>query len=151
MDFLLLAPPALAHNHEVAATFDVATCIHLRLFLTKKKHSLVLPSLSLSPHADPNVEVVYVSPVSLDQEILDYYHSLLSTALSGGSAVERVHIISPDISLPPHPLPLSTVLTLNPRSAPVRCYVRHGQYINVCQCTIFIIRREFILDSINTN
>ncbi|CAI8053072.1 IQ domain-containing protein H [Geodia barretti] len=66
---------------------------------------------------DPNVEVVYISPVSLDQEILDYYGSLLATGPSGSqSAMERVHIVTPDVSLPPHPLPLSSLLTLNPRT-----------------------------------
>ena len=73
--------------------------------------------IPLSLHADPNVEVVYISPVSLDQEILDYYGSLLATGPSGSqSAMERVHIVTPDVSLPPHPLPLSSLLTLNPRS-----------------------------------
>jgi hypothetical protein len=66
---------------------------------------------------DPNVEVVYLSPVPLDREIVDYYSSLLAMGPAGsGTSMDRVHIVSPDLSLPPHPLPLSSLLSLSPRT-----------------------------------
>ena len=90
---------------------------------------LIVP---LSLHADPNVEVVYISPVTLDQEIVDYCGSLLATGPSGSqSAMERVSVVTPDISLPPHPLPLSSLLTLNPRY--------ENQLLTLCEAICYIV------------
>jgi hypothetical protein len=68
---------------------------------------------------DPNVEVVYISPVEVDSEVLDYYTRLLAMGPAGSeTAMDRVHIITPDHlhSFPSHTLPLSTLLTLSPRT-----------------------------------
>ena len=77
-----------------------------------------IPSHPIPSHplpSDPDVEVVYISPVPLSQEVLDHYSELMALSPSQ-SARERVHIVTPDLSLPPHPLALSTLLTHNPRS-----------------------------------
>ena len=62
------------------------------------------------------MEVIYISPHSIDVEILDYYTSLLS--LSDDDVIDRIHYITPDHIFHPHSFSLSTLLTLNPRSLP---------------------------------
>lgn len=60
--------------------------------------------------------MVYISPVAVESEILEYYTRLLNIGPSSNDRpLERVHIVTPDLSLSPHPLPLSTLLTINPR------------------------------------
>lgn len=73
--------------------------------------------------ADPNVEVVYVSPRPVDQEVLDYYHKLLAMRhqVSGASGEEfhqRIHIVTPEYagSFSHHNFSLSTELLYSPQA-----------------------------------
>jgi IQ domain-containing protein H len=52
---------------------------------------------------DPNVEIIYISPFNLGNEVLSYYFSILQT-LGIENAKERFHLIVPTMSsvLPPH-------------------------------------------------
>lgn len=52
---------------------------------------------------DPNVEIIYISPFELGNEVLSYYFSILQT-LGIENAKERFHLIVPTMSteLPPH-------------------------------------------------
>ena len=45
---------------------------------------------------DPNVEVIYISPVMVTEEIAHYYKRLLAMGAGGDERVwERVHLITP--------------------------------------------------------
>ena len=75
---------------------------------------------------DPNVEVVYVSPRPVDQEVLDYYHKLLALGNQRGGAAEkeeeesrqRIHIVTPEHAgeFSHHNLSLSTELLYSPQA-----------------------------------
>lgn len=45
---------------------------------------------------DPNVEVIYISPITIKRELEDYYQSLLAMGPGGEDAMKRVHIITPE-------------------------------------------------------
>ena len=81
--------------------------------------------------ADPNVDVVYVSPRRIDSEVLDYYHKLLAMGSHGeqeeGGAVggdkgaefrRRIHIVTPEYAgaFAQHNLSLSTELLYSPKA-----------------------------------
>ena len=81
--------------------------------------------------ADPNVDVVYVSPRRIDSEVLDYYHKLLAMGSHGeqeeGGAVggdkgaefrRRIHIVTPEYAgaFAHHNLSLSTELLYSPKA-----------------------------------
>uniref|UniRef100_S4R6W5 IQCH-like ATP-grasp domain-containing protein n=1 Tax=Petromyzon marinus TaxID=7757 RepID=S4R6W5_PETMA len=69
---------------------------HLRRRL---KHFDVLQNLQmgrLCDIKDPNVDVIYVSPVPLSDEVLHYYERLLGLSASGGDGTGRYTIIVPD-------------------------------------------------------
>jgi len=44
--------------------------------------------------ADPNVQIIYISPYPLGKEILSYYYSIL-TAIGIENPLERIHILVP--------------------------------------------------------
>ena len=66
--------------------------------------------------ADPNVEVVYISPRPLGKEMMDYHYRLLSMGPAGDSAKERVHFVSPDKldSFKSHNMALSSLVLYSP-------------------------------------
>ncbi|KAM9311942.1 IQ domain-containing protein H [Gastrophryne carolinensis] len=76
--------------------------------------------------ADPNVDVIYVSPVKLDSETEQYYHKLLGlrTAVLSGNPQdaselrERFTIITPEAvdRFPNHHMCLSTLLKYSPKA-----------------------------------
>ena len=81
--------------------------------------------------ADPNVDVVYVSPRPVDSEVLDYYHKLLAMGASrdhkegetvGGDKGEefrhRIHVVTPEYAgaFAHHNLSLSTELLYSPKA-----------------------------------
>ncbi|XP_068131135.1 IQ domain-containing protein H isoform X2 [Hyperolius riggenbachi] len=76
--------------------------------------------------ADPNVDVIYVSPVKLDEEMEQYYRKLLGlrmAVLSGNpqdaiELVERFTIITPEAvdMFPNHHMCLSTMLKYSPKA-----------------------------------
>ena len=77
---------------------------------------LTLSCIGLSP--DPNVEVLYISPVPVGDEVKDYYAKLLAMGPAGESAMERIHIITPDRvkTFARHNMALSSVLMYSPRT-----------------------------------
>ena len=44
--------------------------------------------------ADPNVELIYITPIPIGKEVLAYYYSILN-ALGIENVAERIHIIVP--------------------------------------------------------
>ena len=67
---------------------------------------------------DPNVEVIYISPISVDEAVLDYYHQLLSMGPAGEGTKDRIHIITPENidSFGHHHLSLTTHLLYSPQA-----------------------------------
>ncbi|XP_069138728.1 IQ domain-containing protein H-like isoform X4 [Argopecten irradians] len=75
---------------------------------------------------DPNVDVIFISPVPLSEETLQYYSKLLGlkAAIDSGNVEdqcvmsERYRIITPDAikSFPTHRMCLSTLLKYSPRT-----------------------------------
>nr|XP_056721734.1 IQ domain-containing protein H [Euleptes europaea] len=75
---------------------------------------------------DPNVDVVYVSPLQLTEELRQYYHKLLGlqAAVSSGDPKDitdlqdRFKILTPEAinSFPNRPMALSTFLKYSPRT-----------------------------------
>ena len=65
---------------------------------------------------DPNVEIIYVSPCELNNDILSYYFSIMST-LGVDNVKERFHVIVPDQakSYPAH-YSISQLLLLSPKT-----------------------------------
>ncbi|XP_032804347.2 IQ domain-containing protein H isoform X1 [Petromyzon marinus] len=89
---------------------------HLRRRL---KHFDVLQNLQmgrLCDIKDPNVDVIYVSPVPLSDEVLHYYERLLGLSASGGDGTGRYTIIVPDavVRFPQLPLSLASLLEYSP-------------------------------------
>ncbi|XP_078742116.1 IQ domain-containing protein H isoform X2 [Lampetra fluviatilis] len=89
---------------------------HLRRRL---KHFDVLQNLQmgrLCDIKDPNVDVIYVSPVPLSDEVLHYYERLLGLSASGGEGAGRYTIIVPDavVRFPQLPLSLASLLEYSP-------------------------------------
>ncbi|XP_053319756.1 IQ domain-containing protein H [Spea bombifrons] len=76
--------------------------------------------------ADPNVDVIYVSPVDLDEETRQYYRKVLglrAAVLSGSpqdacEIRDRFTILIPEAigSFPSHPMCLSTLLKYSPKT-----------------------------------
>lgn len=69
--------------------------------------------------ADPNVEVIYVSPIQLEDEVKEYYRQLLRTAKGhqGGQEMwDRIHFIVPECLnyFGQHKLSLSSLLQYSP-------------------------------------
>lgn len=66
---------------------------------------------------DPNVEVIFISPTPLGEEIRTYYHTLLEMGPAGTSSKERLHFIYPEHfeSFQHHNLALSTLVLYSPR------------------------------------
>ena len=58
------------------------------------------------------MEVLYISPVPVEGEVLEYYQSLLALGPAGETAMERVHIITPERmeTFSQHNMSLSTIL-----------------------------------------
>ena len=51
----------------------------------------------VSDAVDPLVEVVYISPVEVEEDVQHYYRQLLAMSGDGGKeAWERVHIVTPE-------------------------------------------------------
>ena len=86
---------------------------------------------SFTSPADPNVDVVYVSPRPIDSEVLDYYHKLLAmgthgeqeegVAVGGDKGAEfwhRIHVVTPEYAgaFAHHNLSLSTELLYSPKA-----------------------------------
>ena len=74
---------------------------------------------------DPNVEVIYVCPIEVEEELRDYYQQLLDDRVrksaggqSHGAAWDRVHFVTPEhlISFGHHKLSLSSLLKYSPRA-----------------------------------
>ena len=75
---------------------------------------------TLAPSSpDPNVEVLYVSPLPVDEEMQDYYHRLLAMGPGGEEASQRVHFITPEQigKFPGHRMSLSTILLYSTQTA----------------------------------
>lgn len=76
-------------------------------------------TLFLSP-PDPNVEVLYISPIPVTDEVREYYTRVLSLGPDGEAAMERVHFITPEKSdcklFTRHNMALSSVLMYSPRA-----------------------------------
>ena len=74
------------------------------------------PPLSLPLCLDPNVEVLYISPVPVEDEIQEYYGSLLAMGQGGEGAMERVHFVTPERAgaFSRHRMALSSVLLYSP-------------------------------------
>ena len=86
---------------------------------------------SFTSPADPDVDVVYVSPRPIDSEVLDYYHKLLAmgthgeqeegVAVGGDKGAEfwhRIHVVTPEYAgaFAHHNLSLSTELLYSPKA-----------------------------------
>ena len=67
---------------------------------------------------DANVEVIYISPEPLEQEAIDYYHSLLAMVPSGQNSRKRLHFVSPENLeiFKSHRMTLSSLLLYSPVS-----------------------------------
>lgn len=67
---------------------------------------------------DPNVEVIYLTPTPLGEEITDYYHQLLAMGPAGNHSKDRVHFVSPENSeyFNSHNMALSTLFLYSPLS-----------------------------------
>lgn len=65
---------------------------------------------------DPNVDVVYVSPTPLGEEVIEYYHKLLAMGPAGESSKHRVHFVSPERlkSFKMHNMSLSSLVLYSP-------------------------------------
>jgi hypothetical protein len=65
--------------------------------------------------SDPNVEVIYVSPIDITDELKDYYQQLFISA-NYQDAWNRIHFIVPDNlnSFGRHKMPLSSLLKYSP-------------------------------------
>uniref|UniRef100_A0A8C4XFM6 IQ motif containing H n=1 Tax=Erpetoichthys calabaricus TaxID=27687 RepID=A0A8C4XFM6_ERPCA len=84
--------------------------------LLSQLSSLLSVSFSLSVLTDPDVDVIYVSPVQLGDDLLQYYHRLLR--LTSDVSDERVKIITPEAidHFRTHSMCLSTLLKYSPRT-----------------------------------
>lgn len=69
-------------------------------------------------HTDPNVEVLYISPIPVDDEVQEYYQKLLAMGVGGERAMERVHFITPERTktFARHKMALSSILMYSPRT-----------------------------------
>lgn len=65
---------------------------------------------------DPNVDVVYVSPTPLGEEVIEYYHKLLTMGPAGESSKHHVHFVSPEKlnSFKMHNMALSSLVLYSP-------------------------------------
>ena len=72
----------------------------------------------VSDALDPMVEVIYVSPLPITEEIQHYYKQLLSMAEGGEGAWQRVHIVTPEHanSFQHRNLNLAALLKYSPQS-----------------------------------
>ena len=66
--------------------------------------------------SDSNVEVIYVSPTPLGEEMTTYIHTLLAMGPAQQSCKDRVHFVCPEHleSFDGHNLALSTLLLYSP-------------------------------------
>lgn len=66
--------------------------------------------------ADPDVEVIYVSPTPLGEEMIEYYYKLLAMDSSGRNFKDRVHFVSPENveSFKSHNMALASLLMYSP-------------------------------------
>lgn len=67
-------------------------------------------------YADPNVEVIYVSPRPMGEEMTEYHYKLLAMGPAGDSAKTRVHFVSPEKldSFKAHNMALSSLILYSP-------------------------------------
>ncbi len=89
----------------------------MRAGLTNFRASQALQLSRLCDLCDPNVEVLYISPIPVEEDILDYYVQLLS--MEGHQNIrERVHIITPENYnvFGHHNLSLATYMLYSPRA-----------------------------------
>ena len=65
---------------------------------------------------DPNVEVIYISPTPLGEEMTAYYHTLLAMGPAGSNFKDRVHFVHPEHldSFKHHNMALSTLVLYSP-------------------------------------
>ena len=64
------------------------------------------------------MEVLYVSPAPVEDEVQEYYGSLLAMGQGGEGAMERVHFVTPEQAgtFSRHRMALSSVLLYSPRT-----------------------------------
>lgn len=66
------------------------------------------------------MDVIYVAPRPLDQEVLDYYHKLLAMVgvAEGAESQKRIHVVTPENAggFPHHNLSLATELLYSPHA-----------------------------------
>ena len=104
---------SVKQNMQMSRLFDVRG-MHICSSCT-----ITLNSMKTYSHVtDPNVEVIYISPVTIDTEVLDYYHKMLAMGPAGDEGKERVHIITPEAvrHFPGRNMALSTLLLYSPKS-----------------------------------
>ncbi|KAE8618498.1 hypothetical protein XENTR_v10009403 [Xenopus tropicalis] len=87
--------------------------------------------------ADPNVDVIYISPVELDEETLQYYRRLLGlrpAVLSGNQQDacelhDRIIFLTPEAvkDFPNHHMCLSTLLKYSPKTLQRIRHLTHGR------------------------
>lgn len=65
---------------------------------------------------DPNVEVVYVSPTPLTQEMTDYYHKLADMGSDGPNSRKHLHFVHPENfdSFKSHNMSLASLVLYSP-------------------------------------
>lgn len=89
----------------------------MRAGLSNFRASQALQLSRLCDLRDPNVEIIYISPIPVDEAIVDFYIQLLS--IEGQQNIrERVHIITPENYnvFGHHNLPLATYMLYSPRA-----------------------------------
>ena len=67
-------------------------------------------------YLDPNVEVIYVSPRPIGEEMAEYHCKLLAMGPAGDTAKTRVHFVSPEKldSFKSHNMALSSLVLYSP-------------------------------------
>ncbi|NXF27182.1 IQCH protein, partial [Rhodinocichla rosea] len=94
---------------------------------TSRRTIIHIPSLALCPFvSDANVDVIYICPLALSEELLQYYNKLLGlqAAVRSGNPEDmadlqdRFKILTPEAinSFPEHHMCLATVLKYSPRT-----------------------------------
>ncbi len=65
---------------------------------------------------DPNVEIIYISPTPLGEEMISYYHTLLAMGPAGTNFKGRLHFVYPEHleSFKSHNMTLSTLVLYSP-------------------------------------
>ncbi|XP_072037895.1 IQ domain-containing protein H-like [Amphiura filiformis] len=111
---VLIHLPSLGYSHKIRASFND--------FNIQQNQQMS----RLCDLIDPNVEIIYISPVPMNDETLQYYNKLLGlqSAVTSGNVEEqqdmstRFKIIVPEAinSFPTHSMCLATLLKYSPRA-----------------------------------